>query len=417
MADFADYAWLINDESAAAQLARLADDPRPTLQTLNALRRELPPERARLVVEQVELRRRAVAKFDDRAARMFFAPTLLEQATDRWIAAYKASRLAAAAPRATIHDACCGLGGDLMALARVGPCIGWDLSQVACLLAEANLRVVDREIAGEASVRLADVEQLSPAADELWHIDPDRRAGGKRTTAVERYLPGPALIDRWLTTGPSGAVKLAPASDVPSHWQSQASLEWITNNRECRQLVVWFGRLATAPGNRRATIVAACGDRAKPQAAGTFEGTANVPCEASRQPLRYVYDPDPSLLAAGLLGDFAACHGLKSLGAGGVYLTGDSALADAMVQGFEVQECLPLRAAEVAQHLAARGVGQVEIKKRGAPIDPNEFRRKLKLHGDGAATVILTRVGKRQLAIIAERLPPIMGLNETCDGD
>jgi len=405
MADFADYAWLINDESAAAHLARLADDPRPTLQKLDALRRELPPERARLVVEQVELRRRAVAKFGDWAARMFFAPTLLEQATDRWIAAYKASRFAAAVPKAAIHDACCGLGGDLIALARAGACTGWDRSQVACLLAESNMRVVEAECQCACSVQTADVEQFSPATDELWHIDPDRRTGGKRATTLQQHAPSPALIERWLESAPNGAVKLAPASEVPAHWASRASLEWITRDRECRQLVVWFGALATPTGKRRATMVDARDLGADLPAVRRFEGMADMPCVASQQPLRYVYDPDPSLLAARLTGDFAQSHGLQSLGTGGAYLTADQPLVDAMALGFEVQDCLPLRTSVIAQYLAARRIGRLEIKKRGVAVDPEKFRRELKLDGDNAATVILTRIAKRQLAIIAERLP------------
>jgi hypothetical protein len=76
-----------------------------------------------------------------------------------------------------------------------------------------------------------------------------------------------------------------------------------------------------------------------------------------------------------------------------------------------------LRAATVAGYLAARGVGTVEIKKRGVTLDPEEFRRNLKLHGDNAATVVLTRIGKRQVAIIAQRLPEPSGLNELPAGD
>lgn len=74
-----------------------------------------------------------------------------------------------------------------------------------------------------------------------------------------------------------------------------------------------------------------------------------------------------------------------------------------------MHDCLPLRAPAVAQHLAARRVGRVEIKKRGVTVDPEKFRRDLKLRGDRQATVILTRIGKRQVAIIAERAPNPQG--------
>jgi hypothetical protein len=54
---------------------------------LKRLRATLTPERARLVLEQVDLRRRAREKFTA-AEKMFFTPQGLEQATDETIARY-----------------------------------------------------------------------------------------------------------------------------------------------------------------------------------------------------------------------------------------------------------------------------------------------------------------------------------------
>jgi hypothetical protein len=73
---------------------------------------------------------------------------------------------------------------------------------------------------------------------------------------------------------------------------------------------------------------------------------------------------------------------------------------------------LPLRAASIRQALASRGVGRVEIKKRGVSEEPEKFRRGLKLHGDAEATILLTRIGKREVAVISDRLPMAAGVNE-----
>ena len=410
VAEFADYTWLIEDEAAAAWLARLADDSRPALKQLDLLRRELPAERARLIVEQTELRRRAGTKFAGDASRMFFAPVLLEQATDRWIGRYKACRFQSAAPGALIHDYCCGFGGDLIALAQQNPCQGWDLSPLACLFASANVQATcDATAAQRTKVHQSNVEQLTPAPNEPWHFDPDRRATGRRSTTIDQHAPGPDTIDRWLAHSTSGAVKLAPATEPPAEWMQGAELEWITSHRECRQLVAWFGSLATSPSQRRATIVNTDDRNPEQLVTGTFAGEPDVPFTISDQTHSYLYDPDPSIMAAGLLGALADHHHLKSLGPGGAYLTGDQRFDDPLLQSFAVQDCLPLRPAAVAQHLGARGVGRVEIKKRGVTIDPEKFRRDLKLRGDREATVILTRIGKRQVAIIAQRTPTPQG--------
>ena len=403
MANFDDYAWLTSDVAALTALSDLAADGRSELQQLNDLRKTLPPERARLIVEQVALRRRAVAKFGPAAARMYFTSVQLEQATDSDIAAYKAERFQQGGEQRTVHDYCCGIGGDLIALAARGPAIGWDLSPIARLLAEKNLEAVD----ARGTVHDADVASLTPSANERWHVDPDRRTDGRRSTTLEHHSPGPEVIDRWRSSAPDGAVKLAPASDPPVAWQHEGELEWITSQRECRQLVVWFGQLAITPGQRRATVLISRQNSDAVDSlpfSSSFVGAPDDHCSTTDEPGRFLFDPAPSIIAAHLLGAIAQHHDLRSLGAGGAYLTGDSPLAESLLAEFEIQESMPLRTPAVAQWLAARHVGRVEVKKRGVTIDPEKFRRDLKLRGDNEATVILTRAGKRQLAIIAKRL-------------
>jgi hypothetical protein len=386
LAELDDYAWLVGN-AAAPWLERMADDARSELQKLTALRRELSAERARLVVEQIDLRRRAIDKFGDLAASMFFTRVQLEQATDIWTARYKAARLCG---DEYVADYCCGIGGDLMAFAERGPAAGWDLSPVVCVLAQANL--------GErAAITCVDVSTVTPERRGAWHFDPDRRTTGMRVTDLGAYGPAPDLAMEWLHSNANGFVKLAPATLVPESWSADAELEWISYDRECRQQIAWLAPLAERAGRRTATLVRREGD------AVSFVGDADLPCDAEEVVGRYIFDPDPSLLAANLLGAFAADHDLGSLGAGSAYLTGDSPLDHGLVSQFEVVECLPLRAAEIASYLSARNVGTLEIKKRGVETDPEAFRKKLKLRGDNVATLILTRIGRREVAIVADR--------------
>ena len=285
MANFDDYAWLTSDVAALTALSEFAADGRSELQQLNELRKAFTPERARLVVEQVALRRRAVAKFGPAAARMFFTPVQLEQATDREIAAYKAERFHRGGEGRAVHDYCCGIGGDLMAFATRSQAIGWDLSPIARLLAEKNL-----EAAGHGGiVHEADVASLTPAANELWHVDPDRRTDGRRSTTLEHHSPSPDVIDRWRSLASGGAVKLAPASEPPAAWQTEGELEWITSQRECRQLVVWFGQLATVPGQRRATILIPGQNgtlAGSLPSIGSFVGAPDEACSSTDEPGR-----------------------------------------------------------------------------------------------------------------------------------
>ena len=72
------------------------------MRTATALRRAATstPEHAAAALTQVDLRARAVAKLGDDAARMYFTPEGLEQATRSRVAAHRAARVAMAAARA-----------------------------------------------------------------------------------------------------------------------------------------------------------------------------------------------------------------------------------------------------------------------------------------------------------------------------
>ena len=134
----ADYEWLVGPEGdrwlKTAELA--AKEEGMSLPRLaGKLRQDLPQTKAHLVLEQLELRRRGAEKFE-RAGSMFFSRLGLEQATDQWVAGYKAGRFAAGEP---VADLCCGIGGDLLGLAQRGPVRAVDRNPIAVVLARANV--------------------------------------------------------------------------------------------------------------------------------------------------------------------------------------------------------------------------------------------------------------------------------------
>ena len=72
--------------------------------------------------------------------------------------------------------------------------------------------------------------------------------------------------------------------------------------------------------------------------------------------------------------------------------------------GFRVIERLPADERQLRQALAARGIGTLEIKKRGVDVDPAQLRTRLKLKGAASATIVLTREAGRHIALLVERL-------------
>lgn len=384
-----DYRWLVSDEATPYldRAAGLADDVVKAAQTL---RRELSAQRTHLVIEQVELRRRAAAKFE-LADRMFFTRQALEQATDRLIAGYVAKRFPPGQP---VADLCCGLGGNLLSLANRGPTAGVESDPVVSLLAAHNCRV-----AGFSSVRVFSADAASwPVADlAAWHIDPDRRAGSGRTTNVEYFEPPRSALERLLAANGHAAIKLAPATTAPQAWADRCELNWVGVADECKQQIAWFGPLALEPGRPAATIVRADG------AERTIVGTAGLPTPAAPAIGRYLFEPHAVVLAANLAGSLAADCRIAAITSGIAYLTGDHPIDDPALASFEVTDVLPLDLKRLSQLLRQRKIGQLEIKKRGVAIDPQILRAKIHLRGDGQATLIVLKYRGHVTAVIATR--------------
>src|SRR5258708_3661743 len=198
----------------------------------------------------------------------------------------------------------------------------------------------------------------------------------------------------------AAAIKRAPAAELPERWNGETELEWISRGGECRQLVAWFGPLAQMPGCRRATIVLTTESRKlevedgqQPIGSGpsyvvrTIEGDPTVDLPLADRLGRYVAEPDSAVLAAGVTAPLAAEHRLAAIAPGIAYLTGDRAQADPALAWFEVIEALPFDLKRLKSLLRRRGIGRLEVKKRGVPHDPALVLRQLRVPGDQAGTL------------------------------
>ncbi len=387
--------WLVSDDGRS-WLARAAGVTGTLVQRATALRRDLAAERTAAVLEQLELRERARAKFLA-ADQLFFDRLCLEQATDDLIADYKARRLLSFG---RIADLCCGIGGDLMALAKHHAATGVERDPAVATFAAANLQALGRQ--GRVSVDEVGVDRLDADA---WQIDPDRRPGGRRSVQIEHHEPGPAVIEQLLARCPHGAIKLAPAAEVPVAWSARAELEWVSRGGECKQQIVWFGDLARDVNQVRATVLARRLETPSDQAVlVSLVGRPGLQLSYVQQVGRYLLEPDAAVLAADLTGTLAAHFELAAITPGIAYLTGDRPICDAALACFEVLEVMPYRPARLKAWLAERRIGQLEIKKRGVTEDPAVVRKQLNATGDQAATLILMPIQRSVTAILARRV-------------
>jgi SAM-dependent methyltransferase len=343
------------------------------------LRRRFPAELVAAALAQHELRARAAARFT-LAGEMWFTREGLEQASAEPLARHRAGRYAGFD---RVADLCCGIGGDLCALAPGRDAVAVDLDPVHPRMARENARVHG---AGELGAVRADVRDLRLPRSLAVFVDPARRAGGRRLPAPDsrpRLSWCLGLGDRVAGIGIKTAPGL-PLGLVPPGWE----VELLADRRELKEAVLWSPALATTA--RRATVFPG------PSTLVTRPG----PPVRCAQPGAFLLDPSPAVTRAGLVEELARDLGAWKLDPRIAFLSADEPLATPFGRLLRVDASLPWSLKALRQVLRERGVGTVEVRKRGSAVDVADLTARLRLRGHDRAVVVLTRVADRPWALV-----------------
>ena len=392
-------AWLQSAEGRAACRAMMEGDPADTPAAIDRWRQRLDPTLVSAAWAQVCLRRAAAVKFA-RADEMLFDRVGLEQSTDEALAVHKTRRFTGLG---RVADLCCGLGGDALALAADHEVVAVDRLAIRTALARHNADVYGQTI----TAQVGDVTLDLPAADAA-HIDPDRRATGRRSHDVDSASPGLVTLQRVVEGYPAAGIKLSPGADFDK-LPFTAEIELISQHGECKQAVAWTGRLAEA--HRRATVLL---ERAPNSAHSGFDTVQLAafpgdslawPESCPPHPDSYLYEPDPAVIRADLVGILARKLGLAPIDPHIAWLVGQAPIHDPLVHSFRVIDVRSWSAKPARAWLAEQDIGPLDVKTRGFAARPETILKQLRPAGARPAVLFLTRLGDRPTAILAERLP------------
>jgi hypothetical protein len=345
---------------------------------------------------QAKLRKRAVAKFGDFAQGMLFTEAGLEQASRLRVAALHAGRFRAAGIK-EVADLGCGIGAESMAMAALEIRVrAFEIDEVTAAVATYNLAAFEN-----VTVEQENVEELDLSQFEALFLDPARRdlKGPKRAEAQRHFDPAnySPNFDFCLAaarTKPTG-IKLGPGHDkrqIPN----DAEAQWVSVEGDLVELGLWFGSLKRNSVARSALFL---------DSAGQHEITSSQ-ADSPNAPLgelgKYVYEPDNSLIRSRLISDFAGPMDLKIISPDIAYLTSDEKISSPWMRGFEVIDNLVFDRKQLKAYVKKNGIGILEIKKRGSDISPEELRRELSPKGEGAATLVVTRVRDAHRVLVTQ---------------
>jgi 16S rRNA G966 N2-methylase RsmD len=353
------------------------------------LRRTYPSALVAAALTQARLRRHARAKFDAAdAARMFFTADGLEQATRARVSTHRARRFARV--DGPVSDLCCGIGGDLIALARAGLAVtGIDVDPLTVAVARANVH----ELGLDATVSEADVTAFDRARFSAVMCDPSRRTAGGRVFDPRAYSPPWSFVEELLRE--TACVKVAPGighDEIPHG----VGAEWISDGGEVKEAALWSGALADPRIRRRATLLP--GD-----VTVTDADAPDSPTMAP--PGRWLVEPDGAVIRAGLVTAVAADVGGWLLDRQIAYVSTDTTPETRLGRTYEIVDQLPYDTKRLRAYVHDHGIGTLTIKKRGVGIVPEVLRSELQPRGDNAATLVVTRVQRRATVLVVTPLP------------
>ena len=398
-------------------LARVEyDNKTDVLKLVSHLRAEgFDPALVAAVLTQAKLRRRAAAKFGEFAGRMLFTEHGLEQASRLSVAALHAGRFRAAGSK-TVADLGCGIGTESLAFASVDlEARAFDLDEVTAAVATYNLNVFEN-----ASVEQADVTTLNLARFDAIFFDPARRdlSGAKGERAIRKFDPAQFapnfdwVVEACKSHVASAGSKGSPAKAAgiklgPGHpheaIDDAAEAQWVSVGGDLVELSLWFGSAARAEVKRAALLIDGSGKHHEITSASATR--LDAPYGELGD---FIYEPDNAVIRSHLLGQLAESLDLHIFANEIAYLTGRDGAASVQnspwLKGYRVIDNLAFDRKKLKAYLRERNIGTLEIKKRGSDVVPEQLRKEMALKGEGAATLVVTRVGDAHRVLVTEPL-------------
>lgn len=408
------------------------------------------PDLVAAALTQSRLRAKAREKFGEFASGMVFTPDGLEQATRLELAARHAARYRDAGTE-HVYDLGCGIGADAMTFAGLGLAVtAVDADPATAALAALNLRHFPDATARtaraeevplpgaterlrrsgdtsltDASTPDAHAEGKPPtdtgsryARGEDGHLPDTRRTGvwfdparrdvsatdaagrARRLHGLDAISPPWSFVQETAARVPATGAKLAPnfpRAQVPDGAEAQ----WTSWHGEVLECAVWWGPLAQRPGRSAAVLTPEGGSVVhQDDAPDSHPLGAGLPV-----PGEFLYEPDRAVIAAGLVGALAAAVDGAELAAGVGYVVSDEVHLIPWATRYVITHAMKPNVKQVRAWLRGQGAGRLTLKRRGGRIDPDRFRRDLKLNNKGnEVTAVLTVAGTTPAFLAVERV-------------
>jgi hypothetical protein len=366
-----------------------------TASNLVRVGREFGEELARWAFEQWRLRERAKAKFA-RAEEMLFDRDGLEMASSEPLAELHVQRYPQGIRMA---DLTVGIGADLIAIARNGPAIGYEIDPTRAAMAQHNLAVHGLE----AEIRIQNCKEGDWDFDYAF-ADPSRRVQGKRTPDPTEFSPRPDELIKKMWDLTLGGIKLSPM--LPDAFlESLGGERWfLSHRRECREVMILIGKEHQFSDGSRSRGSWAAKTGFGPPLVGGSDSPDTV-----ESPFEFLFEADPAPIRAHALGDLCSQLAAVPVGESNGYLTAHffnaESLAASWVRAYRVTTSGHADEKRLRKALRELESGIAAVKTRGVREDPAVWMKKLENDFPKKLTLALYPIGKSVRYSLLQALP------------
>lgn len=355
----------------------------------------------------------------------------LEQSTAQDIGRWKANLWPADSEvgnaGATVHDLCCGMGGDSFFIPASFKVVGVDLDENRLAMYSHNMEVLGKA----ASTLCADVREEASA--DYFTIDPARRAQeGENQRDLRNLTPTLEEVIEISRHYQGGMVKLPPGYP-PAEIPDGTEILYLGGHSDCRECLVLFGTLAKHPDTVRAVMVDKAGnalaewsrprDRSQETLDDEFqekldrndslEGkdrTYRTATSRNDLPIgdiaKYISEPAPILIRSHLFSSAAQAQDPEAhlVSEGIAYVASSEPLPAPGFTCYQVIAHSEISTGAVRAMLKEHDIGKLTLKLRGVHLDPDAEIKRLKPKGKNSATLFYTRKAGEKIALLGKRL-------------
>lgn len=267
-------------------------------------------------------------------------------------------------------------------------------NETLCEIARHNLPLLGME---KVHVHHQESEDF---LDETGHfdfiyLDPGRRdSAGRKMVALSDCSPNvEALQEKLLARADTVLVKLSPMLDIQDALRRLSGVREVhvvSADGECKEVLLVMGR-------GQGEVTYHCVNlSARTQTFCTAERNAK-PVVAS-QPERYLYEPNASILKAGVQDVLCQSFGIRKLHPFSHLFTSSHFIENFPGRSFLIEDCCSFAKKELKRMLA--DTGQCNLSVRNFPCSVAELRRRLKLREGGDCYLFATTLGDDSHALL-----------------